>query len=72
MIIGIPGRGKRLYGAVTQLEADRQYYTYEGQYIPKVTVDLESDTSSLAMSSRCVVCLNGWTTGLFLKLNKED
>lgn len=56
MIIGIPGRGKRLYGAVTQLEADRQYYTYEGQYIPKVTVDLESDTSSLAMSSRCVVC----------------
>ena len=56
MIIGIPGRGKRLYGAVTQLEADRQYYTYEGQYIPKVTVDLESDTSSLAMSSRCVIC----------------
>lgn len=56
MIIGVPGRGKRLYGAVTQLEADRQYYTYEGQYIPKVTVDLESDTSSLAMSSRFVVC----------------
>lgn len=56
MIIGVPGRGKRLYGAVTQLEADRQYHTYEGQYIPKVTVDLESDTSSLAMSCRCVVC----------------
>ena len=56
MIIGVPGRGKRLYGAITQLEADRQYHTYEGQYIPKVTVDLESDTSSLAMSSRCVVC----------------
>ena len=56
MIIGIPGRGKRLYGAVTQLEADRQYHTYEGQYIPKVTIDLESDTSSLAMSSRCVIC----------------
>ena len=63
MIIGVPGRGKRLYGAVTQLEADRQYHTYEGQYIPKVTVDLESDTSSLAMLCRCVVCpewLDDW------------
>lgn len=63
MIIGVPGRGKRLYGAVTQLEADREYHTYEGQYIPKVTVDLESDTSSLAMNCRCVVCpewLDDW------------
>lgn len=56
MIIGIPGRGKRLFGAVTQLEADGQYYTYEGAYVPKVTMDLENDTSSLAMNSRCVVC----------------
>lgn len=63
MIIGIPGRGKRLYGAVTQLEPDRQYHTFEGQYVPKVTIDLESDTSSLAISSRCVVCpefLDDW------------
>lgn len=56
MIIGIPGRGKRLFGAVTQLEPDGEYHTFEGAYIPKVTLDLESDTSSLAMSSRCVVC----------------
>lgn len=63
MIIGVPGRGKRLYGAVTQLEPDRQYHTYEGQYVPKVTVDIENDTSSLAISSRCVVCpefLDDW------------
>lgn len=39
MIIGVPGRGKRLYGAITQLEADRQYHTFEGQYVPKVTAD---------------------------------
>lgn len=63
MIIGVPGRGKRLFGAVTQLEEDRQYHTYEGAYVPKVTVDLESDTSSIAVSSRCVLCpefLDDW------------
>ncbi len=63
MIIGIPGRGKRLYGAVTQLEEDRQYHTYEGQYVPKVTVDIENDNSSVIISSRCVLCpefLDDW------------
>lgn len=63
IIIGVPGRGKRLFGAVTQMEADRQLHTYEGEHIPKLTVDIESDTSSLAMSSRCVLCpefLDDW------------
>ena len=63
MIIGVPGRGKRLFGAVTQVEPDGQFHTYEGQYIPKVTVDMESDTTSLAVSSRCVLCpefLDDW------------
>ncbi|WP_293726883.1 major capsid protein [uncultured Phascolarctobacterium sp.] len=65
MIIGVPGRGKRLFGAITQLEADTQYRTYEGQYIPKITGNVESDTTSLAVSSRCVVCpefLDDWST----------
>lgn len=63
IIIGVPGRGKRLYGAVTQMENDRQLHTYEGMYIPKVTADIENDTSSLVVSSRCVVCpefLDDW------------
>ena len=65
MIIGVPGRGKRLFGAVTQLEDDKQFRTYEGAYIPKVTGNTESDTTTLAMSSRCVVCpefLDDWAT----------
>lgn len=65
IIIGVPGRGKRLFGAVTQMEADQQLHTYEGMYIPKVTADIESDTSSLAVSSRCVLCpefLDDWAT----------
>ncbi len=56
MIIGIPGRGKRLFGAVTQMEDNHQLQTYASEYVPKVTYDLESDTSSLAISSRCVLC----------------
>lgn len=55
IIIGVPGRGKRLYGAVTQIESDGTLQTYEGAYVPKVTVDKESDTSALIMSSRCVI-----------------
>lgn len=36
-----------------------------GAYIPKVTGNTESDTTTLAMSSRCVVCpefLDDWAT----------
>lgn len=56
MIIGVPGLGRRLYGAVTQLEEDKQFHTYAAAQVPKVTIDVESDTSSLAVSSRCVIC----------------
>lgn len=56
VVIGVPGRGKRLFGAVTQLEGDRQYHTYEGMYVPKYTADVDNDVTSLAVSSRCVIC----------------
>lgn len=55
VVVGVSGRGRRLYGAVTQMERDQQYHTYEGRYIPKVTADYESDTSAVIMSSRCLV-----------------
>ena len=63
IIIGIPGRGKRLFGAVSQIEEDRQWHTYEGEYIPKATVNVDDNISSLAISSRCVICpefLDDW------------
>ena len=63
MIIGVPGRGKRLFGAVTQLESDNQFHTYEGAYVPKITGNIESDATSLAVSSRCILCpefLDDW------------
>ncbi len=55
VIIGVPGTGRRLYGSVTQMEADKQFHTYEGRAIPKVTVNEESDSQSIAISSRCLV-----------------
>lgn len=64
-ILGVPGRGSRLFGAVTQMEADNSLMTYEGEYIPKVTADIENDVSALAVSSRCVVVpewLDDWYT----------
>ena len=56
VIVGIPGCGQRLFGEDTQMESDNQLHTYEGMYIPKITADAENDVSSLALSSRCVVC----------------
>ena len=55
IIIGAPGRGKRLFGAVTQIDDNNQHATYEGEYIPKYTVDKDGDTSAVTVSSRCVV-----------------
>lgn len=55
VIIGVAGRGKRLYGAVTQMEEDKQFHTYEGRYVPKVTMNIENDYCSIAMQSRCLV-----------------
>ena len=55
VFIGVAGRGKRLYGAVTQMEDDKQFHTYEGRYVPKVTMNIENDYCSIAMQSRCLV-----------------
>lgn len=65
IIIGVKGKGRRLFGAVTQLEGDGNYHTYASQYVPKVTADVESDVTSLTLSSRCVICpdfLDSWAT----------
>ena len=54
VIIGVPGKGRRMYGAITQMEKG-EFNTYEGRYVPKVTFDDEADTSSIIVSSRCIV-----------------
>lgn len=56
IIIGVPGRGRQLFGAVTQMEQDKQFYTYAAEFVPKVTFNEEDDLSTLAVSSRPVLC----------------
>lgn len=44
--------GKRYYGAVTQMEMDGNFYTYEGKRIPKVWSNINSDTRMIRTTSR--------------------
>lgn len=68
LIMGVPGRGRRLYGAVTQIEPDGEYHTYEAPYVPKYTVDRESDTSSLTVTSRSLLVPENVTDWYVLKV----
>ena len=54
-IMGIKGRGQRLYGAITQIEDDDNFHTYEGKYVPKIITNKRTDTKELRMGSRCVL-----------------
>lgn len=52
VVIGIPGRGKQLHGAVTLLNDADQYETYSGLYVPQYHGDKGDNTLSLTMFSR--------------------
>ena len=53
VIIGIPGRGKQLHGAVTLLnEAGDGFETYSGLYVPQYSGSKTDNTLSLTMFSR--------------------
>lgn len=56
VILGVPGRGKRLFGAVTQVEPDGNFATYAAEYVPKVTASVEDDVTTISVASRCVIC----------------
>ena len=52
-VLALPdGVGEFLYGAVTQVEEDKQFHTYEGTRIPKEWTDVSSDTKMVRLSSR--------------------
>jgi len=46
------GMGKRYYGAVTQMEMDGEFYTYEGMRVPKVWSNINADTRMIRTTSR--------------------
>ena len=49
--MGISGRGKQLFAAITQLEGNGEFKTYASAFVPKVWDDIESNTKKLAVSS---------------------
>lgn len=51
-MVTAPKCGRILYGAVTQLEDDKQYYTHAGKRIPKFVVDVNNDTRKLRVAAR--------------------
>jgi len=44
--------GKRFYGAVTQMEMDGNFYTYEGMRVPKVWSNINADTRMIRTTAR--------------------
>ena len=51
IVMGRVGMGRRLYGAVTQIE-NKQFVTYEGARIPKMWADDDSDIIKTRLSSK--------------------
>lgn len=52
LIMGRTGMGTRLYGAITQIEEDNEFHTYEAAKVPKVWVDRNNDTKMIRLASR--------------------
>jgi hypothetical protein len=44
--------GEVLYGAITQLEEDKRFHTYEGTRVPKVMINVNDDSMKHRLSAR--------------------
>jgi len=63
VILCRPNLGSFSFGAVTQMEADGQFHTYEGTRIPKSWADQNSDTRMIRLSTRPIPIpddVDGW------------
>jgi hypothetical protein len=52
IVVAPEGIGEMLYGAITQLEEDKRYHTYEGSRVPKVIADVNNDIMKYRLSAR--------------------
>ena len=53
VVIGIPGRGRQLHGAVTLInDAEDGFETYSGLYVPQYSASKSANTMSLTVFSR--------------------
>lgn len=51
IILTAPGAGRGLYGAVTQLEYDGEFYSYPGRRVPKYLPDPKTNVRTMTLSS---------------------
>lgn len=54
VILGKKNMGQMFYGAVTQLEMDGEFYTYEGIRVPKVWSEIGANARMIRLSARPV------------------
>jgi len=52
LILARTGMGRRLYGAITQMENNGEFVTIEGTRVPKVWADVNNDVKMVRLSSR--------------------
>ena len=52
IVIAPEGVGEMCYGAVTQLEKDERYHTYEATRVPKIIADVKNDVMLYRLTSR--------------------
>ncbi len=55
VVMGVPGRGKQLHGAVTLLDQDLKFNTYASQYVPYYSGSNGAQELDLTMYSRCIL-----------------
>jgi len=63
VILARPGLGGFSYGAVTQMEADGQFHTYEGTRVPKSWANQDGDARMIRLTSRPIPIpsdVDGW------------
>jgi hypothetical protein len=52
VVIAPEAIGQMCYGAITQLEKDERYHTYEGTRVPKIMANINDDVVTTRLSSR--------------------
>jgi hypothetical protein len=66
-IVTAPGAGRGLYGAVSQVEPDREYHTYASTRVPKYIVDEKHDTKQVSVTCRPLMVPNNASPWSVLK-----
>ena len=57
-ILTTPAAGRSIYGAVTQMESDKNFHTHAGKRVPKYIAHEDKDIRELRLASRPLLMPN--------------